>query len=214
MYLAIKRCLDLFGALALIIVTAPIMLAVALAIRLTMGRPVIFRQMRPGLNERLFTCLKFRTMNHAVDREGRLLSDEDRMSPLGRWLRKTSLDELPQLWNILRGDLSFVGPRPLLVRYLSHYTQEERRRHSVRPGLTGWAQVHGRNSVPFEERLELDIYYVDHKSLWFDTRILFVTVGMVLTLRGVGADTAALDEIKVMKRGGSPTPVGRVVPHF
>jgi sugar transferase EpsL len=214
MYLAIKRCLDLIGALALIIVTAPIMLAVAAAIRLTMGRPVIFRQMRPGLNERLFTCLKFRTMNHAVDREGRLLSDEDRMSPLGRWLRKTSLDELPQLWNILRGDLSFVGPRPLFVRYLSHYTQEERRRHSVRPGLTGWAQVHGRNSVPFEKRLELDIYYVDHKSLWFDTRILFATVWMVLTLRGVGADTAALDEIKVLKRSGSPTPVGRAVPHF
>jgi sugar transferase EpsL len=197
MYLAIKRCLDLIGALALIIVTAPIMLAVAAAIRLTMGRPVIFRQMRPGLNERLFTCLKFRTMNHAVDREGRLLSDEDRMSPLGRWLRKTSLDELPQLWNILRGDLSFVGPRPLFVRYLSHYTQEERR-----------------NSVPFEKRLELDIYYVDHKSLWFDTRILFATVWMVLTLRGVGADTAALDEIKVLKRSGSPTPVGRAVPHF
>jgi lipopolysaccharide/colanic/teichoic acid biosynthesis glycosyltransferase len=136
------------------------------------------------------------------------------MSPLGRWLRKTSLDELPQLWNILRGDLSFVGPRPLFVRYLSHYTQEERRRHSVRPGLTGWAQVHGRNSVPFEKRLELDIYYVDHKSLWFDTRILFATVWMVLTLRGVGADTAALDEIKVLKRSGSPTPVGRAVPHF
>src|SRR5580658_272430 len=172
MYLAIKRCLDLIGALALIIVTAPIMLAVAAAIRLTMGRPVIFRQMRPGLNERLFTCLKFRTMNHAVDREGRLLSDEDRMSPLGRWLRKTSLDELPQLWNILRGDLSFVGPRPLFVRYLSHYTQEERRRHSVRPGLTGWAQVHGRNEVPFEKRLEMDVWYVDHISFWLDVRIL------------------------------------------
>src|SRR5271155_1548138 len=138
MYSIVKRFFDIIGALGLIILTAPLMLAIAAAIRLTMGRPIVFRQMRPGFNERLFTCLKFRTMNHACGRDGRLLSDTERMTPLGRWLRQTSLDELPQLWNILRGDLSFVGPRPLFVRYLSHYTQEERRRHSVRPGLTVW----------------------------------------------------------------------------
>jgi lipopolysaccharide/colanic/teichoic acid biosynthesis glycosyltransferase len=193
MYSIVKRFLDFTGALALIILTAPLLLAIAAAIRLTMGRPVIFRQMRPGLNERLFTCLKFRTMNHACGPEGRLLRDAERMTPLGRWLRQTSFDELPQLWNILRGDLSFVGPRPLFVRYLSHYTQEERRRHSVRPGLTGWAQIHGRNSIPFEKRLELDIYYVDHKSLWFDARIFLSTVWIVLRQQGVGADAAALD---------------------
>jgi len=195
MYPIVKRIFDFIGALALIILTAPLLLAIAAAIRLTMGRPIIFRQMRPGLNERLFTCFKFRTMNHACGREGRLLSDAERTSPLGRWLRQTSFDELPQLWNILRGDLSFVGPRPLFVRYLSHYTQEQRRRHSVRPGLTGWAQIHGRNSIPFEKRLELDIYYVDHKSLWFDARILLSTVWIVLRQQGVGTDAAALDRL-------------------
>jgi sugar transferase EpsL len=193
MYSIAKRVFDFIGALALIILTAPLLLAIAAAIRLTMGRPIIFRQMRPGLNERLFTCFKFRTMNHARGREGRLLSDAERTSTLGRWLRQTSFDELPQLWNILRGDLSFVGPRPLFVRYLSHYTQEQRRRHSVRPGLTGWAQIHGRNSISFEKRLELDIYYVDNKSLWFDARILLSTVWIVLRQQGVGTDAAALD---------------------
>ena len=148
MYSIVKRFFDIIGALGLIILMAPLMLAIAAAIRLTIGRPIIFRQMRPGFNERLFTCLKFRTMNHACGREGRLLSDAERMTPLGLWLRQTSLDELPQLWNILRGDLSFVGPRPLFVRYLSHYTQEERRRHSVRPGLTGWAQIHDATACP------------------------------------------------------------------
>jgi sugar transferase EpsL len=198
MYPIIKRLLDIIGAIVLIVLVAPLLLIIATAIRITMGRPVLFRQMRPGLNERLFTCLKFRTMNHACDREGRLLRDEERMTPLGRWLRQTSLDELPQLWNILRGDLSFVGPRPLFVRYLPHYTQEERRRHSVRPGLTGWAQIHGRNSVPFERRLELDVWYVDHRSFWLDARVLLSTAWMVVRQHGVGADAGALDELRTV----------------
>jgi sugar transferase EpsL len=198
MYSIFKRFFDLLGAVTLIVLTTPLMLLIAAAIRLTMGRPVLFRQMRPGLNERLFTCLKFRTMNYACDPEGRLLSDTERMTPLGRLLRQTSMDELPQLWNILVGDLSFVGPRPLFVRYLPHYTQEERRRHSVRPGLTGWAQVHGRNSVLFDKRLELDVWYVDHLSLWLDVRILISTAWMVLRRQGVGPDAGALDDLRAV----------------
>lgn len=196
MYSKLKRLLDIVGALLLMIAAAPLMLAAGLAVLIKMGRPVLFRQMRPGLNERLFTCMKFRTMTDACDREGRLLDDGQRTTPLGSLLRRTSIDELPQLWNILRGELSFVGPRPLFVRYLRHYTQEERRRHSVRPGLTGWAQVHGRNNVPFEKRLEMDVWYVDHISFWLDLRILIQTVWIVLRREGVGADAAALDDAR------------------
>jgi lipopolysaccharide/colanic/teichoic acid biosynthesis glycosyltransferase len=199
MYSKTKRLLDIVTALLLTVLTAPVMFAFAIAIRLKMGRPVVFRQMRPGLNERLFTCLKFRTMSDTCDREGKLLSDEERMTRLGSFLRRTSIDELPQLWNILRGDLSFVGPRPLFARYLPHYTQEERRRHSVRPGLTGWAQVHGRNEVPFEKRLEMDVWYVDHISFWLDVRILIRTAWMVLRQHGVGADSAALDDLRIAR---------------
>jgi sugar transferase EpsL len=202
MYSILRRLLDIVGALLLSVLTAPLMLAVAIAVRLTMGRPVFFRQMRTGLNELPFTCLKFRTMTDACDREGRLLSDEKRMTRLGSFLRRTSIDELPQLWDILRGELSFIGPRPLFVRYLPHYTQEERRRHSVRPGLTGWAQIHGRNGVPFEKRLEMDVWYVDHISFWLDVRILICTAWMVLRQQGVGVDAAALDDLRTA--GASP----------
>ena len=172
------------------------MLFIAALVRLNMGKPVLFRQTRPGLNERPFTCLKFRTMNAARDEQGRLLSDAQRMTRLGKFLRRTSLDELPQLWNILQGDLSLIGPRPLLQRYLPYYTEEERRRHSIRPGLTGWAQIHGRNCLSFDKRLELDIWYVDHLSFWLDLRILLATAWIVLSQRGVGTDTAALDELR------------------
>jgi lipopolysaccharide/colanic/teichoic acid biosynthesis glycosyltransferase len=196
MYSTVKRLIDFVGVLILIVIAAPLMLGVAIAVRLTMGKPVLFRQMRPGLNEHLFTCIKFRTMSDACDEQGKLLNDSERTTRLGLALRRSSLDELPQLWNILRGELSFIGPRPLFVRYLPHYTQEERRRHSVRPGLTGWAQVHGRNDVPFEKRLEMDVWYIDHMSFRLDAQILLRTVWMVLRQQGVRADTAALDELR------------------
>ncbi len=199
MYPIFKRLLDIAGAIILLVLTAPLIGLVALAVRVYIGRPVLFKQMRPGRYERLFTCLKFRTMTNACDEGGRLLEDEERTTKLGRFLRRTSLDELPQLWNILKGEASFIGPRPLLVRYLPYYTQEERRRHSVRPGLTGWAQIHGRNDLPFEKRLELDVWYIDHFSLWLDLRILIQTCWMVAMQRGVGADAAALDDLRAAK---------------
>jgi len=160
------------------------MAVIAVAIRWSMGSPVIFRQVRPGLHEKPFTCFKFRTMRHD-DRNGKRLKDSERLTTLGIFLRRTSLDELPQLWNILRGDMSLVGPRPLLVEYLSHYTAEERRRHWTRPGLTGWAQIHGRNYLSFERRLQMDVWYVDHASWLLDARILLATVWLVLTGKDV-----------------------------
>jgi len=187
-YPKFKRLLDVVGATGLLILAGPLMLLIAAAVRFTIGRPVLFRQIRPGLNARPFTCLKFRTMNEACDQEGRLLSDAQRLTRLGLWLRRTSLDELPQLWNILRGDLSVVGPRPLFERYLPYYTDEERRRHSVRPGLTGWAQIRGRNWVPFDERLAMDVWYVDHMSWHLDFRITIATLWIVLRGRGITAD--------------------------
>jgi sugar transferase EpsL len=187
-YPKLKRPFDILSAVILLILTAPLMLLIAAAVRLTMGRPVLFCQVRPGLSERLFTCLKFRTMNEARDQKGRLLSDVQRLTRLGLLLRRTSLDELPQLWNILRGDLSLVGPRPLLERYLPYYTDVERRRHYVRPGLTGWAQIHGRNWVPFDERLAMDVWYVDHMSWYLDFRIVIATLWIVLVRRGITAD--------------------------
>jgi sugar transferase EpsL len=187
-YPKLKRPFDILSAVILLILAAPLMLLIAAAVRLTMGRPVLFRQVRPGLSERLFTCFKFRTMNEARDQKGRLLSDVQRLTRLGLLLRRTSLDELPQLWNILRGDLSVVGPRPLLERYLPYYTDEERRRHCVRPGLTGWAQIHGRNCVPFDERLAMDVWYVEHMSWYLDFRIVIATLWIVLMRRGITAD--------------------------
>jgi sugar transferase EpsL len=188
MYPKFKRFLDVVGAVVFLTLSAPLMLLIAAAVWVTMGRPVFFRQIRPGLNERPFTCLKFRTMNGPRDQEGRLLSDAQRLTGLGLVLRRTSLDELPQLWNILRGDLSVVGPRPLFERYLSYYTDEERRRHSVRPGLTGWAQIHGRNWVPFDQRLAMDVWYVEHMSWQLDFRIVIATFWTVLTQQGITAD--------------------------
>jgi sugar transferase EpsL len=195
-YRKLKLILDKISAAALLALAAPLVLLIAALVRVTMGRPVLFRQARPGLNERPFTCLKFRTMNDARDEEGQLLNDAQRLTRLGKLLRRTSLDELPQLWNVLRGDLSLIGPRPLLQRYLPYYTEKERRRHSVRPGLTGWAQIHGRNCLSFDRRLELDIWYVDHLSFWLDLRILLATAWVVLSQHGFGADTAALDELR------------------
>jgi lipopolysaccharide/colanic/teichoic acid biosynthesis glycosyltransferase len=184
----LKRTMDiLLSALALLCL-APILAGIALAIRLTMGGPVLFRQTRPGLHGRPFCLLKFRTMTEARDARGRLLDDAQRLTGFGRWLRRTSLDELPELLNVLKGDMSLVGPRPLLMQYLPRYSPEQARRHEVRPGLTGWAQVNGRNALSWEEKFALDVWYVDNRSILLDLRILLITVRQVVTARGITAE--------------------------
>ena len=181
----VKRTLDVSVALVGLILLLPILLAVAAAVRLTLGSPVIFRQLRPGLHGRPFMLLKFCTMNDRRDVNGQLLPDELRLTRLGRFLRATSLDELPQLWNVLRGDMSLVGPRPLLMEYLPLYTPDQARRLEVRPGVTGLAQVSGRNELDWAERLRLDVWYVDNRSTLLDLKILLRTVGKVLTGAGI-----------------------------
>jgi lipopolysaccharide/colanic/teichoic acid biosynthesis glycosyltransferase len=175
------RALDILLVLLAAPIWLPLAAAAALLVRLRMGRPVIFRQVRPGLHARPFTLLKFRTMRPGAE------PDAERLTPFGRWLRRTSLDELPELFNVLRGEMSLVGPRPLLPEYLPRYTPEQARRHEVRPGITGWAQVHGRNAVTWEEKLRLDVWYVDHRGMWLDLRILAMTAWQVLRCRGVNA---------------------------
>ena len=179
------RLLDVVVAAILLVVLAPVLLAVAAAVRLVLGRPVLFRHVRPGLKGRPFELLKFRTMSSARDASGALLPDSVRLGRLGRFLRATSLDELPELINVLRGEMSLVGPRPLLMEYLPRYSAEQARRHDVRPGITGWAQIHGRNDVPWDERFRLDVWYVDHRSLWLNVKILAMTVWIVATQRGI-----------------------------
>ena len=187
----IKRTLDIVIAASVLLITSPLLLLLALAVRLNLGTPVLFRQQRPGLHGRPFTMVKFRTMRDAVGRDGRALPDADRLTPFGKLLRSTSLDELPELWNVLRGDMSLVGPRPLLLEYLDRYTPEQARRHEVRPGVTGWAQVHGRNTVSWDERFRLDVWYVEHQSLMLDLRILVRTFTTVLRRTGVSAQGEA-----------------------
>jgi len=183
----LKRAMDVSVAVLLLVLMSVPMLVVALLVRLTMGAPVLFRQTRPGLHGKPFELAKFRTMNCATDGKGNLLDDEARLTRLGRWLRRLSLDELPQLVDVLRGDMSLVGPRPLLMEYLSLYAPEQARRHEVRPGITGWAQVNGRNAQTWDERLRLDVWYVDHRSLWLDLRILFLTFVKVIHSEGVSS---------------------------
>jgi lipopolysaccharide/colanic/teichoic acid biosynthesis glycosyltransferase len=184
---AIKRMLDFAVALLGLLALAPLVAAVALATRATMGPPVFFRQWRPGRGARPFVLVKFRTMREAFGPDGAPLADAQRLTRLGRFLRRSSLDELPQLWNVFKGELSLVGPRPLLMHYLPLYTPEQARRHEVRPGLTGWAQVHGRNALAWEERFRLDVWYVEHWSLWLDLGILALTFRKVLIGEGVSA---------------------------
>lgn len=189
-----KRALDLAVTVPAAVLSLPVQALIAVAVRRTMGRPVLFRQERPGLHGQPFTMVKFRTMRDP-DPTTRLDDDADRLTGLGRLLRATSLDELPSLWNVVRGDMSLVGPRPLLVRYLPRYSAEQARRHEVRPGLTGLAQVSGRNALSWERRLELDVEYVDHHTLRGDLRILAATVGKVLRREGVtGEDSATMSE--------------------
>ena len=181
----LKRALDLLAALAGLVVLAPLIAAIAVAVRLSMGAPVFFRQQRPGLQARPFTLLKFRTMTEARSPDGLSLPDSQRLTPLGRVLRRFSLDELPQLVNVLRGQMSLVGPRPLLMQYLDRYSREQARRHDMPPGLTGWAQVNGRNSTTWEQRFLHDVWYVDHWSMALDLRILAMTLGRALRGDGV-----------------------------
>lgn len=181
-----KRCLDVVGAALALVLLSPVLALVAVLVAAKLGRPVLFRQLRPGLHGKTFTILKFRTMLEP-DHAAGLVSDGDRLTPFGSFLRSTSLDELPSLWNILRGDMSFVGPRPTLCRYLELYTPEESRRHEVLPGLTGLAQVRGRNALPWPERLRSDVEYVDTVTLGLDLRILLRTVVIVLRREGIAA---------------------------
>jgi len=182
-----KRLLDVLLAAPLLVLTAPLLLPVAVLVAVQNRGRVLFRQQRPGLDGSLFTLYKLQTMTEARDAHGHLLPDTDRLPRLGRWVRATSLDELPQLWNVLRGDLSLVGPRPLLEHYLPLYSPEQARRHQVRPGITGWAQVNGRNAISWEEKFRYDVWYVDHLSLGLDLRILLRTAGRVLGAHGITA---------------------------
>jgi len=182
-----KRLLDFCGALVLLLVLSPLLLGLAIAVRVKLGSPVLFRQPRPGRGGRIFTVVKFRSMRDACGPDGRPLADAERLTEFGRRLRASSLDELPELWNVLRGEMSLVGPRPLLVEYLDYYTPEEAKRHNVRPGLTGWAQIHGRNATSWDERLQLDAWYAEHCTLWLDLRILWRTVALVCSRDGISA---------------------------
>lgn len=190
----IKRPQDFCCALLAIIVLSPVMLVTALLVRIWLGSPVLFKQERPGLNGKIFTLYKFRTMTDQKDAQGNLLPDEVRLTSFGKKLRTTSLDELPELINMLKGDMAVVGPRPLLVSYLPLYNRHQARRHEVRPGFTGYAQVHGRNSISWEEKFDKDVYYVDHISFWGDWKIIFQTVKTVLRREGISSDTAATME--------------------
>lgn len=183
----LKRVFDVVVSAIALVALAPVMGLIALAVWRTMGRPVLFRQVRPGLHGKPFVMYKFRTMRDLRDAEGKLLPDEMRLTPFGGWLRATSLDELPELLNVLLGEMSLVGPRPLLMEYLERYTPEQARRHEVKPGITGWAQIHGRNNLSWDERFKLDVWYVDNWSLWLDVKILWRTLWMVLRREGISA---------------------------
>ncbi len=183
----IKRLFDVaLAALGLLALSSPLLLLVW-QVRLKLGSPVFFTQVRPGLYGKTFKMVKFRTMTDERGPDGQLLPDAVRLTPFGRWLRSTSLDELPELWNVLKGDMSLVGPRPLLMEYLPLYTPEQARRHQVRPGITGWAQVNGRNAISWEEKFALDVWYVDNRSLWLDIKILWLTVKKVIVRDGISA---------------------------
>ena len=198
----IKRFLDLVGAAVLLVLLSPVLAVVMLLVRTKLGSPVLFRQKRPGKDGKVFELVKFRTMTDVRDNEGRLLPDDARLTLLGRWMRSASVDELPQLWNVLRGELSFVGPRPLLVEYLPRYTPEQARRHSVKPGITGWAQVNGRNAITWEEKFRLDTWYVDHWSLGLDAKILWMTVARVVKRHGIAqAGRATMEEFRGSAKG-------------
>lgn len=195
MGLRLKRIVDLLAALLGLVLLSPVLLVITVVVWLKMGSPVIFRQLRPGYKGQPFTIYKFRTMREAYDAKGKALSDADRLTSFGRLLRTTSLDELPELWNVIKGEMSLVGPRPLLMEYLERYSPEQARRHDATPGITGWAQVNGRNAITWEQRFEYDVWYVDHWSLWLDLRILVATVRTVFKREGISqAGEATVEE--------------------
>ncbi len=187
----IKRLLDLFFAGFISLIFAPVAVILACFIRCSMGGPVLFKQQRSGENAKPFYIYKFRTMSNVKDSHGELLSDAERITAFGRWLRSTSLDELPSLWNVLKGDMSLVGPRPLLMEYVPLYNTEQARRHEVKPGVTGWAQVNGRNTISWEEKFMLDIWYVDNQSFWLDIKIILLTIKKVFLRDGISAEGEA-----------------------
>ncbi len=189
-----KRPLDFVLSLATIIILSPILLLIALLVRIKLGSPVIFKQQRPGMNEKIFTLYKFRTMTDERDEKGELLPDEMRLTDFGKFLRASSLDELPELFNILKGDMTIVGPRPLLIEYLPLYNAHQKRRHEVRPGLTGWAQVNGRNAISWEEKFNYDVEYVDNLSFFLDVKIIFLTIMKVLKREGINQEGRATME--------------------
>lgn len=198
---SLKRVFDIFGASMGLLLLSPILTLIWLVIRIDMGSPALYRQTRPGLRSQLFDIVKFRTMNNAIDLDGNALPDSDRLTRLGRFLRSTSLDELPELWNVLKGDMSLVGPRPLLMEYLPLYTPEQARRHDMRPGVTGWAQINGRNGISWEEKFALDLWYVDNQSLLLDCKIIVVTVQKVLNREGISArGKATTDKFSLNKK--------------
>lgn len=189
-----KRFFDIIFSFLALIVLSPFLLVIALLVRIKLGSPVIFKQERPGLNEKIFTLYKFRTMTDEKDEQGNLLPDSERLTSFGKWLRSTSLDELPELWNILKGEMSFVGPRPLLVKYLPRYNDKQRRRHLVRPGLTGLAQVNGRNTISWEEKFSLDSEYVNSLSFFVDTKIILQSIKEVLFRKGISSESSVTME--------------------
>jgi lipopolysaccharide/colanic/teichoic acid biosynthesis glycosyltransferase len=204
--LVMKRCFDMAVAGAALAFASPALLATAVIVRLGLGSPVLFRQTRPGLREAPFEMMKFRTMRDAFDAQGNALPDADRLTRLGQFLRSTSLDELPALWSVFKGEMSIVGPRPLLPQYLSRYSELQRRRHEVKPGITGWAQVNGRNSLSWDEKFRLDLWYVDHRSLALDFKILFRTLLIVLQRDGITQNGhATMPEF--LGNAGSGTPL-------
>lgn len=182
-----KRLFDLLAALVGLILLSPILIILALMVRINLGEPVLFRQIRPGMNQSPFEMVKFRTMREAYGPGGEQLPDAQRLTSFGKFLRSTSLDELPELWNVLKGDMSFVGPRPLLMEYIPLYTDDQKRRHEVRPGITGWAQVNGRNALSWDEKFKLDVWYVDNQSFWLDIKILLMTMKKVSLREGISA---------------------------
>ncbi len=193
----IKRPFDLFLIFLSLPLILPIYLFIALLVLTRLGAPVLFRQSRPGLNGKIFNMYKFRTMTNECDKDGNLLSDKVRLTKFGKFLRSTSLDELPGLWNVLKGDMSLVGPRPLLVEYLPLYSEKQSRRHEARPGITGWAQVNGRNAISWDEKFDLDVWYVDNQSIWLDIKILWLTVQKVISRDGISQNNhVTMDKFK------------------
>lgn len=199
-----KRLFDLMLTALALIILSPVLVVIAFLVRVRLGSPVLFRQQRPGLRGRPFILLKFRTMTDARDADGNLLPDEQRLTSFGRFLRRTSMDELPELLNVLKGDMSLVGPRPLLMQYLDRYTSEQMRRHEVKPGITGWAQINGRNALSWEDKFALDVWYIDHLSLWLDLRIILLTIWKVLRREGISqAGFATMPEFMGNQPSGS-----------